>query len=273
MRGIRYFIHNHDLDGDWFYSRDYWDEYFRMLAYDRFNRFNLVFGHQTDYLVPIYPYWVGVPKFPEVQVPGQTAAQRDRNLQMLQYISQAAADHGVDFTLGIWEQNVWPSQKASVQGITAENVGPYTYAALKKVLQLCPAIRSVQIRTNTESGIPAEQQVHFYGDYFYPALRDCGRPVTLDLRGWSLASGMSQAVAKSGLPVRMSSKYWGEFLGRPYQPAETWPGYSYLNLLEKPRAYEFYWELWGLGSHRLLLWGSPDYVRRAVSGFGLVLLC
>jgi hypothetical protein len=269
MRGIRYFIHNHDLDEDWYYSRDYWDQYFRMLAYDRFNRFNLVFGHQTDYLVPIYPYWVEVPEFPGVQVPGQTAAQRDRNLQMLQYISQAAAEHGVDFTLGIWEQNVWPSQKASVQGITAKNVGPYTYAALKKVLQVCPAIRSVQIRTNSESGIPGKDQVHFYGDYFYPALRDCGRRVTLDLRGWILASGMSGAVEKSGLPVRMSSKYWGEFLGRPYPPAETWPGYSYLNMLEKPRAYDFYWELWGLGSHRLLLWGNPGYVRRAVSGFGL----
>lgn len=28
MRGIRIFLHNHDLEQQWYYSRDYWDEYF-----------------------------------------------------------------------------------------------------------------------------------------------------------------------------------------------------------------------------------------------------
>jgi hypothetical protein len=52
LRGIRYFLHNHDLEQRWYYSHDYWDEYFAMLARNRFNRFNLVFAHQTDYLAP-----------------------------------------------------------------------------------------------------------------------------------------------------------------------------------------------------------------------------
>src|ERR1044072_3247698 len=26
IRGIRYFVHNHDLDARWYYSHDYWDE-------------------------------------------------------------------------------------------------------------------------------------------------------------------------------------------------------------------------------------------------------
>ena len=43
----------------------------------------------------------------------------------------------------------------------------------------------------------------------------------------------------------------------PISPPRRIPGYSYLNFLEKPRNYDFYWELWGLGSHRLLLWGDP----------------
>lgn len=274
MRGILYFINNQDLEEDWYYSQDYWDEYFRMLAYDRFNRFNLVFACQTNYLAPPYPFWVDLPGFPEIRVPRLTPAQRNRNLQMLQYISQAAADYGIDFTLGIWQQNAWPSQKPTVEGITQENLGPYVHAALKKVLQLCPAIRSVQIRANVESGISPGEQVKFYNDYFFPAVRDCGRPVTLDLRVFTpqvglLGPTMVEAMAKAGYPLRVSSKYWAEFVGRPYQPAETVPTYSYLNLLEKPRPYAFYWELWGVGSNQLLLWGNPDYVRRAVSTFGL----
>ena len=39
-------------------------------------------------------------------MPGLSAEDRNRNLEMLQYISQAAADHGIDFTLGIWEHNI-----------------------------------------------------------------------------------------------------------------------------------------------------------------------
>jgi len=121
----------------------------------------------------------------------------------------------------------------------------------------------------TESGIPSDQQVEFYRDYVFPAIRACGREVRLDLRAWAVAGGMIAAAQELGVPLRVSTKYWAEDIGRPYQPAETYPGYSYLNFLEKPRKFDFYWELWGLGSHRLLLWGNPDFVKRAVPTFRL----
>ena len=84
MRGIRYFMHNQDLERDWYYSHEYWDEYFAMLARNRFNRFNLVFAHQTDYLAPPYPFWVDLPEFPHIRAQHLTAAQREQNLEMLQ---------------------------------------------------------------------------------------------------------------------------------------------------------------------------------------------
>jgi hypothetical protein len=269
MRGIRYFLHNEDLERNWYYSAEYWPQYFSMLAQNRFNRFNMVFAHQTNYLAPPYPFWLALPEFPEIRVPGLSAAQRQKNLEMLQYISQAAADHGIDFTLGIWEHNIQTRMTPTTAGITRENIGPYTHAALTRILQLCPAIRSVQMRTNEESGIPADYRVKFYRDYIYTAIRDAGLPVYLDLRAWAVAKDMIEAAEQVRVPLRVSTKYWAEDLGRPYQPAETYAGYSYLNFLQKPHSYQFYWELWGLGSHRLLLWGNPDYVRRAASTFHL----
>jgi hypothetical protein len=269
IRGARTYLHNADLERDWYYSRDYWRAYFAMLARNRFNRFNLVFAHQTDYLAPPYPFWVAVETFPEIRARRLTDAERNRNLEMLRFISQTAADHGIDFTLGVWEHNVQAGMQPSVAGITRANIGPYSYAALRNVLAACPAIRSVQMRTNSESGIPNDQQVEFYRDYVFRAIRDAGRRVVLDLRGWAMAGGMAEVAASAGMPLRLSTKYWAEDLGRPYQPAETFPGYSYLNFLEKPRAYEFYWEVWALGSHRLLLWGDPDYVRRMAPTFSL----
>jgi hypothetical protein len=106
LRGIRYFIHNQDLEEHWYFSRQFWDEYFAMLARNRFNRFNLVFAHQTNYLAPPYPYWIALPEFPDIRVHGLTEQRRARNLEMLRYIANAAAEHGVDFTLGIWQHDV-----------------------------------------------------------------------------------------------------------------------------------------------------------------------
>ncbi|MGB9605821.1 MAG: hypothetical protein ACPL88_08090, partial [Bryobacteraceae bacterium] len=188
---------------------------------------------------------------------------------MLRFIAEAAADHGIDFTLGIGQHNVHAGQAPTVVGLTPSNIGPYSYAALRRILAACPGIRSIQVRTDAESGIAREDQIPFYRDWVFRAIREAGRRVTLDLRAWSLARGMIDAAQASGVPLRVSTKYWAEHLGRPYQPAETFPGYSYLDLLKKPRPYEFFWEVWALGSHRLLLWGDPDYVRRAVPTFRL----
>ena len=115
IRGIRYFLHNRDLESDWYYSREYWQEFFAMLARNRFNRFNLVFAHQTNYLAPPYPFWFLLPEFPQIRVPGLTDAERERNLEMLRWISQTAEDHAIDFTLGIWEHNIQPNMNARMQ--------------------------------------------------------------------------------------------------------------------------------------------------------------
>lgn len=275
MRGIRWFVHNAELEQGWYHDRAHWQAFFEMLARNRFNRFTLVFAHQTAYLAPPYPFWVKPPEFPEVRARGLSDEARERNLATLRYISQTAADYGVDFVLGVWEHDVQRGMTPSVDGLTAANLGPYSYAALKMVLAACPAIRAVQMRTNSESGIPPERQVEFYRDWVFRALGDCGRLVQLDLRGWLMQEGLLEAAKNAGVPLRLSSKYWAEDLGRPYPPPETWPNYSFLNFLEKPgvsergRAWQFYWELWGLGSHRLLLWGDPEYVRRAVGTFSM----
>ena len=263
MRGVRVFLHNKDQEADWYFSHEYWDAYFSMLARTRFNRFNLVFAHQTNYLAPPYPYLVKLAEFPQVLVRGLSDAERDRNLETLCYVARSAANHGVDFTLGIWQQNVQVNQLPTVEGITSENIGPYAAAALTKVLHACPDIRSVQVRTNAESGIPETEQLTFYRDHFFPAVRDAGR--VLDLRTWLQSEAMMDAARQVGVATRVSTKYWAEHIGRPYQPPETFALFGYQALLAKPRRYDLFWEIWGLGSHRILLWGSPDFARRIVS--------
>ena len=70
VRRLYAFSHNADLERDWYFSEEYWDRYFSVLAKSRFNEFNLIFGHQTAYQIPIYPHLFDMDEYPDVYVDG-----------------------------------------------------------------------------------------------------------------------------------------------------------------------------------------------------------
>ncbi len=103
VRGLYTFLHNSDLEKEWLYSDELWDSYFSMLARNRYNEFTLVFGHQTAYLVPMYPYFFKIGEYPDVYVEGIRECDQRKNLMMLQYISNLAEKMGIKFFMGIWQ--------------------------------------------------------------------------------------------------------------------------------------------------------------------------
>ncbi len=137
VRSMAVLLHNEDCEKDWYYSEEYWQEYFKMLAANRWNHFNLIFSHQTAYLSPLYAFHVKIKEHPEVKALGLTEEQRQKNLDMLKYISALATERGIDFTLGIWQQIAWEgkhqgsSQESMVKGLSRANMHSYTYLALK----------------------------------------------------------------------------------------------------------------------------------------------
>jgi hypothetical protein len=201
IRGIRWFLHNRELEEEWFYSKQHWLDLFSFLARCRFNRFNLVYAHQTNYQAPPYPFWLALDDYPEIRAPGLAALEQQRHLEMLRFISQAAADHGIDFTLGIWEHNVQANHDADGGGADAQKHRP---------LQLCGAAahpggmsrRSAASRCEPmwNRASRASDQVPFYRDWVFRALREAGRRVTLDLRAWALAQGMIEAAHSPACP-------------------------------------------------------------------------
>ncbi|MGA2328335.1 MAG: hypothetical protein ABSH05_18820 [Bryobacteraceae bacterium] len=164
----------------------------------------------------------------------QPAGPLQRHLETLRAISQAASEHGIDLILGI------PPG-------TADEV-------LRKAIGSCPAIRGLELGNDSSR------------DAAFRAIGHAGRRVTLDLQPGPLPAGIVEAARAAHVPLRISLRYWAGDLGRPYPAAETLAGSSALNLFEKPLQYEC---LWSLGSQWLLLWGDPDFVRRAVGSFAL----
>lgn len=144
--------------------------------------------------------------------------------------------------------------------------GDYAARGLRKLLELCPGITGVQFRMNLESGIPHDKQEEYYKRQF-DAIAAAGRPMRLDLRYKSLSQRTIDLAAESGLELNVSTKYWCEHLGLPYHPTAQDPAYSasrygYGTLLKHPRDYRVTYQLWNVGSSRLLLWGDPTYAAR-----------
>ncbi|HUA39713.1 MAG TPA: twin-arginine translocation signal domain-containing protein [Candidatus Sulfopaludibacter sp.] len=301
IRGVmRAFVSDVE-DKPWFNDRDFWQSYLTMLATHRFNRFNLALGLGYDFTTDIsdcyfhfaYPFLVSVPSYDVRAVP-LPDAERDRNLETLRFISEETERRGLHFQLGLWTHACqWtnsPHANYTITGLTPETQASYCRDALRTVLQACPAIRGVTIRTHGESGVPEGE----YGLWrkIFDGAAQCGRRVEIDLHAKGVNEPMINAALDTGLPVNVSPKFWAEHMGLPYMqgairalempPKEapksglftlsagsrSFMRYGYGDLLSEDRRYGVLHRIWP-GTQRMLLWGDPqmaaDYGR--VSGF------
>jgi len=276
-------------DKPWFRDREFWPAYFSMLASQRFNRFSLNLGigfdtlqYVTDsYCLFAYPFFVQVPGY-NVRAVNLPDAERDRNLETLQFISRQAVAHGIDFQLGIWTHGYqWadtPHSNYTIEGLTPENHASYSRDALAALLKACPDIRGITIRTHGESGVH-EGSYDFWKTVF-DGFALSGRRVEIDLHPKGLDQRLIDSALATGMPVRLSPKYWAEHMGLPYHqtairelemPRETplsgnfyalstgsriFTRYGYADFLREDRPYSFIFRIWP-GTHRFLLWGDP----------------
>lgn len=152
-----------------------------------------------------------------------------RSLSMLRFISSTCAEHAIDFTLGI---------RAPAEG-------------LGHVLAECPAIRSVQIRTDPGRAAGAQ------GKQVFAAVADAGRRVTLEVDG-----DACEAALASGAPVRIPVDYWSALPGHVHAAGRRAKGG--LDLLERPRRHRVFWEVRAPAADSEFAWGDPAYVRSMV---------
>ncbi|HZO90887.1 MAG TPA: hypothetical protein VFB38_21350 [Chthonomonadaceae bacterium] len=291
VRSIARIFSSEVEDKPWFYDRKFWEAYLSMLAAQRFNRFSLMLGMAYDFLQEVtdayfhfaYPFLVSVPGH-DVRVVGLPEGERERNLEMLRFISEAASQRGLDFHLGIWTHGYdWsrnPSVNYTIAGLTPETLPAYCRDALRTLLQGCPAIQGVVFRIHGESGIP-EASYAFWQTVF-DGVAQCGRRVEINLHTKGLDQALLSKALATGMPVTVAPKFWAEHLGLPYQQASIralempprdhsdqgffaksegsrrFLRYGYGDLLTEDRRYGVFYRIWP-GTQRLLLWGDPTF--------------
>jgi hypothetical protein len=285
---MRQFV-SEPLDKGWFADREMWPHYLGMLANSRFNRLHLAFGLGYDmlqrvsdsYMLFVYPFLVDAPGY-QVRVTNLSAEQREANLAMLRFISDAAVERGLVFQLGIWmhgyELNNSPDARYIVEGLTPETHAAYCRDALAAVLKACPSISSVALRIHGESGV-AEGSYDFWQAVF-EGVPASGRVVEIDLHAKGVDATMIDRALATGMPVNVSPKYWAEHFGMPYhqaairdlelpktgqvgsglmtlsEGARSFTRYGYADLLRDDRRYSVRHRVFA-GTQKILLSGDP----------------
>ncbi len=276
-------------DKSWYGDQAFWQQYLSMLVSQRFNRFALALGLGYDFTSHLrdtyfhfaYPFLISVPGT-NVRVTQLPDAERDRNLEMLRFISDEAARRGLHFQLGVWTHAYqWtdsPDVNYTIEGLSPKNHAAYCGAALEALLKACPSISGVTFRIHGESGV-AEGSYEFWKTVFEGAGR-CGRRVEIDMHAKGMDPTMIALAVATGLPVNISPKYWAEHMGLPYHQAairsvelprqdrrdqgffsrssgsRSFLRYGYGDLLSENRPYGVLHRMWP-GTQRLLLWGDP----------------
>jgi hypothetical protein len=266
------------------YDEQYWTRYFDILAADRLNNFIVIFGYENGgFMAPLYPYFFNVPDFPGVEFVGITPEQQAHNTAAFKAMIRIAHERGIAVTAGIWDhiyrggvqgggipgasENAGKRTPGLVWGVTADNLVPYTKAALKRFLEVFPEIDAIQFRMHDESGLKHEEMQPFWHDVF-TSIKQSHPDFRLDLRAKELPDAVINDALDLGLNAKISTKYWMEQMGLPFHPThinvqnQNDRRHGYADLLRYPQRYRVHWQLWSGGTSRLLLWGDPDYVRR-----------
>lgn len=289
VRAISRLFTSNVEDLGWYHDRDMWREYLTMLATHRFNRFHLAFGIGYDFLREVtdayflfpYPFLLDVPGY-KVRVPQLANLERDRNLETLRYISEQTVARGLDFQLGLWMHGYeWldtTNANYTIEGVNKQNHGPYCRDAVRALLKALPAVTGVTFRVHGESGV--EEGSYEFWKTVFDGVVTCGRKVEIDMHSKGMDQTMLDLAVATGLPLKVSPKYWAEHMGMTYHQAEIRgeerpkPGvrasalmkfsagsrrftrYGYADLLREDRKWGVVHRIWP-GTQRLLLWGDP----------------
>ena len=268
------------------YDKNYWEKYFDMLSQNRFNSFVIIFGYENGgFMAPPYPYFFDVPGYPDVRMVGITPEEQQRNLAALNEVIELAHQRGIRVTLGIWDHiyrggvqaggtSGWENAlkeptEGLVWGVTADNLIPYTKAALSCFVEYFPNVDAIEFRMHNESGLKNSEQEDFWKDVF-KSLKTTAPHINYVLRAKEMPESVVQAALDEGIHFLIETKYWMEQMGMPWHPAhinkqdQMNRRHGYADMLYYPQEYKMYWRMWTGGTARILLWGNPEYARRFI---------
>lgn len=283
-RGIAMYTMNRTYWESRFYDKHFWIQYFDMMARDRLNMLEILFGYENGgFMAPCYPYFFQVEGYPKVTMRDITPEQQARNVSTMKWVIRMAHERGIGIRLGIWDHIYRGGVQAGgnpafkydknhplpwqVTGLDSTNLNAYTKAAFTKFLKTFPSLDAILFKTNNESGLK-EDELQAFSMNFFKTAKEVAPHLMIDIHAKGLTDTLIQSAIRMGLKFRIAPKFWMEQMGLPFSPThinredQHNRRQGYADLLRYPQKYQMLWKLWNGGSNRVFLWGDPEYVRR-----------
>ncbi|MDB4926698.1 hypothetical protein [Mucilaginibacter sp.] len=285
-RGLSIYTMNRAYWESHFYNDAYWTRYLDMMAKNRFNMLEIMFGYENGgFLAPCYPYFFNVDGFPNVKMADITPEQQQRNLTTMNHIIDMAHERGISVRLGIWDHiykggvqaggnpnfayKEGQPQPWQVGGLDAGNLKEYTKAAFDKFVKVIPKLDAILFKDNNEGGLKDSELLEF-GLNFLRTVKESAPNLQVDIHAKGLTDTLIHAAINMGIKFRIAPKFWMEQMGLPYHPThinredQKNRRHGYADMLTYPQQYKMLWKLWNGGTNRVFLWGDPEYTRRFI---------
>ena len=283
-RGISMYTMHRGYWESRFYDDNFWNQYFDMMAQNRLNMLEILFGYENGgFMAPCYPYFFNVEGYPNVKMQDITEEQQRRNVATMNHVIDMAHDRGIGVRLSIWdhvyrggvqaggnsafEYNKDRALPWQVTGLDSTNMNSYTKAAFAKFLRSFPKMDAVLFKTNNESGLKTSE-LHDFSVNFFRTVKETAPNMLIDIHSKGITDPLIQEAINLGIKFRIAPKYWMEQMGLPFSPThvnredQRNRRHGYADMLRYPQHYQMLWKLWNGGSTRVFLWGDPEYVRR-----------
>src|SRR5262245_123243 len=276
----------------WFHDEDYWRTLLDEMARSRLNWLDIhrTYDIQTKRFPNHYAYLVASTRFPEV---GVDPAIKARNLAQLNHVIELGHARGVRVSLMSYEVRFYtPHDPTPPYEETEEADYRYTREVVEALIRGVPGLDAIGYRIG-ESG--------HGGDFFrcYPeAVAASGRDIPLVTRSWTTRRAKVVPLARAANDFTVEIKFNGEQWGPPYPIAggrvPGWHSYSFEDYLSDSSAmpgatakrlwpgnvspegerwpdqpYRIVWQVRANGTHRILPFYEPSWVRRTVSSMKL----
>ncbi|GHT10503.1 hypothetical protein FACS189426_10810 [Bacteroidia bacterium] len=267
-----------------FYDEAYWEAYFGMMAKNRFNMLEILFGYENGgFLAPCYPYFFDVEGYPNVKIQAVSPEEQKKNVEAMHRLIAIAHAHGINVRLGIWDHIYRGEVQAGgnpdfeyvpgkplpwqVSGLDSTNLNVYTKVAFAKFLKTFPDVDAILFKTNNESGLKSSE-LHEFSVNFFETVKENKPDLLIDIHSKGITDTLIRSAVHLGIKFRIAPKFWMEQMGLPFSPThvnredQKNRRHGYADFLRYPQEYNMLWKLWNGGTNRVFLWGDPEYVRR-----------
>jgi hypothetical protein len=249
----------------WFLDDGFWRSYLDLLAHARLDVLDLhgMYDLGTTGFPNALLYLARSASFPDAGAP---AADRDRNLAMLNRVIGMAAARGIRVGLMTYSAS---SSTSGPEALGDADLQTYIREAAADLAARAPGLAMLGFRTG-ESGRPAT----WYRDTFVAGVRQSAPGMTLATRTWQSSKPEILSLASSiGPAMVLEAKFNGEHLGPPYAIAggamAGWGSYSYQTYLNPPRPWTFVFQVRAGGSHQIFRQASYARTQRAIRSLAM----